>query len=264
MKYLVLECHPSFAVVLGEDGSFLRVANLQYEVGQTVTEVCPMRARKPHRSFSKAAYGMIACAACLCILFGSLWFTHFVPYASVYVSVNPQVRIDVNRQDTVIDLFAVNADGKALIDGYSHQKKPLETVLYDLLLRAVEQGYLTSGGDVTLTLDASDRWIASHEQPLQDHVDSCLHPLVSVTIDVTPMSPVPDRSPDWQHPTDGDSDYADSDYGPDAVPVTPQPQAEPTPVFKGDSGYNEYEDSDYDSDSGYDEDDEDDDDEDDD
>lgn len=42
MKYIVMECHPGYAVVLDEEGRFLKVANLQYETGQTVTDVVEM------------------------------------------------------------------------------------------------------------------------------------------------------------------------------------------------------------------------------
>ena len=42
MKYMVMECHLSYAVVLDENGSFLKVANMRYEVGQTVENVVEM------------------------------------------------------------------------------------------------------------------------------------------------------------------------------------------------------------------------------
>ena len=42
MKYMVMECHLSYAVVLDEEGRFLKVANRHYEVGQTVSEVVEM------------------------------------------------------------------------------------------------------------------------------------------------------------------------------------------------------------------------------
>ena len=38
-EYLVMECHPGYAVVLDREGRFLRVANLGYTVGQLVDEV---------------------------------------------------------------------------------------------------------------------------------------------------------------------------------------------------------------------------------
>ena len=46
MKYMVVECHLSYAVVLGEDGCFRKVANMRYEPGQMVTEILRWRCRK--------------------------------------------------------------------------------------------------------------------------------------------------------------------------------------------------------------------------
>ena len=39
MTYLVMECHPAYALVLDERGRLLRVPNLGYEVGQTLGAV---------------------------------------------------------------------------------------------------------------------------------------------------------------------------------------------------------------------------------
>ena len=36
MNYLVMEVHPAYAVVLDEEGRFLKTANLHYQVGDTV------------------------------------------------------------------------------------------------------------------------------------------------------------------------------------------------------------------------------------
>ena len=38
MKYLVMETHPAYAVMLDENGRFLKAANLRYQVGETVEE----------------------------------------------------------------------------------------------------------------------------------------------------------------------------------------------------------------------------------
>lgn len=43
MKYLVMECHLGYAVVLDEKGEFIKVANMHYEVGQTVYDVIKMQ-----------------------------------------------------------------------------------------------------------------------------------------------------------------------------------------------------------------------------
>ena len=39
MKYLVMETHPAYAVLLDEEGRFLKAANLNYQVGDTVQNV---------------------------------------------------------------------------------------------------------------------------------------------------------------------------------------------------------------------------------
>mgnify|MGYP000246593579 FL=1 len=43
MKYLVIEVHPGYAVLLDSEGRFLRAANLGYQVGETVTEIVVMK-----------------------------------------------------------------------------------------------------------------------------------------------------------------------------------------------------------------------------
>lgn len=52
MKYLIMECHMAYAVVLDEDGSFLKAANMDYEVGQTVDTI--MEIVEPGAAFSEA------------------------------------------------------------------------------------------------------------------------------------------------------------------------------------------------------------------
>ena len=39
MNYLVMEVHPAYAVVLDEEGRFLKAANLRYQVGDTVRDI---------------------------------------------------------------------------------------------------------------------------------------------------------------------------------------------------------------------------------
>jgi hypothetical protein len=52
MKYLIMECHMAYAVVLDEDGRFLKAANMDYEVGQTVDTI--MEIVEPGAAFSEA------------------------------------------------------------------------------------------------------------------------------------------------------------------------------------------------------------------
>ena len=82
MKYLVVECGLSYAVVLDEEGRFLKVANLHYQVGQTVTDVIEMRLPDASREApSQIHYGSRSrCRSHpMSGLPASLWFLNRLP-----------------------------------------------------------------------------------------------------------------------------------------------------------------------------------------
>ena len=66
MKYLVMEIHPGYAVVLDEEGRFIKAANLHYEIGQKVTDIIEMQVSNtsPRRKTGKIITGIAAMAAC--------------------------------------------------------------------------------------------------------------------------------------------------------------------------------------------------------
>ena len=86
MKYLVMETHPAYAVVLDERGRFLRAANLRYQVGQTVEDVVELRPSEPRRR--PRAFWAAAAAACLLLAAGGYWGywrPNFIPYGTLRV-----------------------------------------------------------------------------------------------------------------------------------------------------------------------------------
>ena len=235
MKYLVVECGLSYAVVLDEEGRFLKVANLHYQVGQTVTDVIEMRLPdasreapsqihygnqpiplqkpsderapglslvpepapgssqpQPKKNGKKHRlrpwmYSLTAAAACLILLVFSLFQFRVgrTPYASVYLTINPEVRIDVNRKDIVVELEGINPDGQALIENYSYKNKPLYLTMDELADRAIQMGFLHDGGKVSLLLDAEDdQWVTEHSASLSTQLNNYLSEKVTVTIEV--------------------------------------------------------------------------------
>ena len=49
MTYLVMECHPSYAIVPDNEGRMIKAANLGYQEGQVVGEILARQAPKaPH------------------------------------------------------------------------------------------------------------------------------------------------------------------------------------------------------------------------
>ena len=251
MKYMVLECHPGYAVVLDEDGRFLKVANRQYEVGQMVTEVVPMQA-PPRRKMGKWMASLVAAAACLALVLGITLPGTRGPYASVYVKINPEVRIDVDRKDVVVGLEGVNQDGVTLIEGYDYQNKHLDLVTDELVDKAIELGYLQADGQITISLDSQDQtWVENHTQAISAQLQTHLQEKITVTIEIKLCNhehPGKDhREYDYDDDDDDDGIYRDP-QNPDRIEIQPD-------WDEDDDHREEREDDDHDDDDSHDDDD---------
>ena len=193
MKYLVMERHPGYVVVLDEAGRFWKAADLGYEVGQTAEQVVLMRqpeSRAP--KVWRAASAVAAAAACMILLFTVLFRTEIAPYGSVYLEINPSVRLDVDRENTVLGLEGMNEDGESLTEGYRYQGKKLETVADELVELAEEMGFLSPGGEVHIYLDSADQeWAVQVSGDLGRHLHEMYE---SIVIDVSPAPPAPEES----------------------------------------------------------------------
>lgn len=222
MKYIVMECRSAYAVVLGDDGRFLKVANLHYQVGQTVTDVVELETPIPSpqtetKRSPRWISSLATLAACLVLVMTGLFWNSQSTYASVYLRINPEIRVDVNRNDIVLSAQGVNEDGAALLEGYDYRKKDLDTVMDELVDRAIEMDYLHEGGKITLSLEGNAAWVSSHETHLNDQLTAYLGDRITVTIDIAPREPIPSQPtvpPGTIHiPVGGDTDYGETDYG---------------------------------------------------
>ncbi len=159
MKYMVMECRPSYAILLDEEGCFKKAANLRYEVGQIVEEPVLMRDRgaAPGGFAAWVRGAAAAAAACLVLLLGAGYYQNYMrPSAFIHMAVNPKVQMDINRRGTVIEVSGENQDGEALISGYSARGKEKVEAAEELLERAMEMGFLKDGGTVSFAIDAPD------------------------------------------------------------------------------------------------------------
>ena len=216
MKYLVMECHPGYAVVLDEQGCFRKAANLRYEVGQTVTDITEFSTPAPVQKGRRIS-SLAAIAACFVMLAAFLFSPGRQACASVYLTINPQVRIDVNWEDIVVGLEGINDDGKALIQDYSFQRKELNLVVDELVDLAIGMDYLQEGGRITLDLDADEQWITSHATALESHLSEHLEQHLHATVEVGHCAE-PEHShvhgrqePDVDDPEDDADDFDDRD-----------------------------------------------------
>lgn len=276
MKYIVMECNLSYAVVLDEAGRFLKVANMHYELGQTVTnviemeipEAAPVEDKTVKKKSKKWIYSLVAMAAALMLIVSSALQTSLTTYATVYIAINPEVRIDVNKAEKVLSLEGLNTDGIILLSDYEYKKKELELVMDELVDRAVEMGYLHEGGKITFNFESdNDEWVESRSQSLMTHVDDRIKDTLQINIEVVDKNappkviiPINGDDSDYGPNNDGVTDYDNTDYGPnndgvtDYNPPAPSPAPAPAPVQYnnsdysdyGDSGYSDHGDSDYD------------------
>ena len=243
MSYLVMECHPAYAVVLDERGRFVRVPNLGYEVGQRLDDVVTFDAAvlafeqaKPRRA-RRGLAAALAAAACLCALVIGGFAVWQTPIGTVHMSINPEVDIDVNHFDRVVGLEGDNEDGEKLVEGFSYYGRTIDEVSDDLAVRAKEQGYLVPGGTIQITVESDDEeWRVATEDRLIVELEVHLEQPVAPEPEVVgadpveeppeqvapeaeapeapapaPVQPAPSYDDDWDDDDDGDDDDWDDD-----------------------------------------------------
>ena len=157
MKYIIMECHASYAVLLDEKGRFLKAANRQYQIGQTVEDPVLMKeAGLGKRVKLRAVMGIAAAAACFLLAFTGYYRDYMVRDASICLTINPSVRLELNRKGQVMRVSGVNEDGSKLLEGYRQGSRDRLTVTKELIGRAMEMGYLSAGSRIVLDIDAPE------------------------------------------------------------------------------------------------------------
>ena len=270
MKYLVMETHPAYAVVLDEEGRFRKAANLRYQVGDTVEDIIELRQTpEKRRAVWKPAMGLVGAAACLCAVFFGYYQPNFTAYGTLRIQINPDVEMTISRTERVLALEGLNADGADLIEGYEYQGKTRDTATDELVERAIDMGYLSDGDTITITVDSADEtWRVREEAQVQEQLEDRYgesvvieltppqqetpstpastptpEPPVEVVVPVAPQTPaVSQGDTDYGPGSEGVTDYEDTDYGPNADGVT---DYEDTDYGPNADGVTDYEDTDY-------------------
>ena len=181
MKYLVMECHESYAVVMDKKGRLIKAANLGYKVGEKLEKILPMQEKKEGKLLKFVL--PVAAAACLCVIV-AVWQFLWAPFGTVKIEINPQVLVTSNRMDKVIKVEGINEDGKTLIEGYEYKGKEFRTVTEELTQLADDMGYLKTGVDVNITVESDhDNWKLHAEEVLMSNLHIHEGKDISLTID---------------------------------------------------------------------------------
>ena len=256
MKYMVMECHTGYAVLLDEEGRFWKAADLHYEVGQTVENPLLMKQPQPsgRRRITRLVSNTVAAAAaCLFLIFGFSYYQNYLRiYSSIYLSINPEVQMDLNRYGNVVRLTGTNEDGAKLLEGYSGRGKDKLTVADELIDRAIEMGFLSEGGQVSFFIDSpEDALFQEYGTELRAEINEHLDGRITITVEIVnyqdtpetesstsessvsetaaPQSAAPsDSDTDYTPADDTEDDYDDTDYGPENDGATDDSAPAPT------------------------------------
>lgn len=253
MTYLVVETHLSHCIVLDESGRLIKAANFNYQIGDTISQIFPMESKstqfKPTPKFVMMGLTLMSV---FILAFVSLLNINTAPYATIALSINPKVQLNINKQDEVVKVKALNADGKTLISGYKPNKNSIDQVIDDLLARAKDLGLLERNRLITLSYDSKNQtWIQSHMdtkhqlllQDLSDSYDIDIimgNPLNNENTIIRPkQTPTQDESSKQDEDQIDDSnsledkdDAGNSDIQSKPTPPSTKPKPKPKPDSK--------------------------------
>ena len=144
MKYIVMECHKGYAVLMDEEARYVQAANLRYSVGQTVTSPVLMEnAIEGERRISFYVTRFAAAAACLALAVsaGSFYYTrNFRTHSTVLISAKTNIRMDLNKKGQVIHLSGGDAKAEELLKDYDGKGKDKLTAANEILDIEQSQG----------------------------------------------------------------------------------------------------------------------------
>lgn len=162
MKYLVMECKEGYAVLMGEDSTFVKAADLHYKVGQTVTDpVLTVNESKSFQVYRRTLVKIAAAAACivLTVSSGYRYYSRNMTDTIVISSQAAEIELHLNKNGSVIALTSETPEGREIIKQYEKQNiklKDTADVANELLAIQIKSGYISSGDTIDVSADADN------------------------------------------------------------------------------------------------------------
>jgi len=153
MKAVVVALEGRFAAVLLEDGSIKKVINRQYTLGYEIKDFNALNKSLSLRFNFGVSYRLkvLASVAVLMVAFmGSSVWAYYTPYYSISLDVNPSIVLTANRFERIIDISAINADARTLLQDVSVMNQKAGVAVLGVLQGMERAGYLQESTDVFL------------------------------------------------------------------------------------------------------------------
>lgn len=111
MKAVIVECSNGAAVALCDDGTFRKLKNKGYSIGQ---ELLIQQKHTPNRMVQKLS--ICASLALVLLSFAGIGSHSYVePYSYVSLDINPSIEYALNRYDKVISVAGINTEGQQVV-----------------------------------------------------------------------------------------------------------------------------------------------------
>jgi len=163
-KGVIVQIDHDTAHVLKSDGSFASYPrDISWQIGDVITV---RRSR-----FLSLKISIIACTAFFISILAPGFAVYQIPVTYVELSVNPSMRITVNRFDRVLNVEGLNADGVNLIQGMSYKNLKFNEAYRRLLNRLDNNGWLNAAAMQFVVANDSHVKIAKIEQNLREIFD---------------------------------------------------------------------------------------------
>ena len=173
MKAVIVEIKQKHAAALYDDGTIIRVANQNYEIGQVV-----YLKNESNNRFKRKLVAMAVTVAAVVSSAGATAYAYYDPYSYVSLDVNPSIEYTVNRFDKVLHADGMNEDGKKVLSHIDLKGKNINDAVRETLDEISSEGYFVSseqGGVVIATYseddDKSDELKDAIEDGAQDQLD---------------------------------------------------------------------------------------------
>lgn len=175
MKILIVEINDDISTVLNDEGEFMDVPTqdgwqcgmeLDYEPGNAeklnTEEKSSVKVKK--FSFKRIVAIAAAVVACLGIAVGIQLFYSNINTVTTYVevSINPAIRISVNKNRKIIGIDGINNDGMELVSKLNSTNR-LNEELAQIINQAVDDGYFAGGNKQVSIIVADDDTVQAEQ-----------------------------------------------------------------------------------------------------
>ena len=234
MKYLVMECHTAYAVLMDEESRVVRAANLHYTVGQTVTDPVLMQEKKDTISVSGRAVKRLAAAAACLLVLSTAGFGIYSRYRKeqsrtrsvVMLVEQTRYEMKLNSNDEVICIQSDSAEGESVTDSFDGQHLQLSSAFNTILRDSLEQGKIDSETPVQIYLAVeNEESYPTYKNELKQEAEK-----LSLNADIQDLKPADPQpappDPKKEHPAEQHPDPAAPKEN--AAPKeTPKPKQDP-------------------------------------